>query len=205
MALSEQDFAYYRISQDPIKGRIPAGEAEEIIMCSIRCGRSEAEKLRDRSGSTGVDEIAKDLGIIVEHREEQSALDYVYFGLFEAPNKIVIYDNNIEKAAAVLEVLNISSLQGDFPEIVLAHEIFHFLEEQDQTLYTNTKIIDLWSLGRWYTHSSKLICASEIAAMSFAKTLLDLQFDPNILDYVFLAAYDFQKADKVFQKMTKGS
>lgn len=203
LQLSQADFAHYHISLDPIRGKIPEEEKEEIIQGSIRCGQNEAIKLRARFGDLEVAEIASNLGIIVEHQAKQSALDFIYFGLFEAPNKISIYDENIEKAIIFLDELNINHFQEDFKDIVLAHEIFHYLDEHDQTLYTNTRKIKLWSLGKLYTHTSKLICAGEIGAMSFSRSLLDLEFEPSILDYIFLAAFDFEKAEKLYHRMVK--
>ena len=34
----------------------------------------------------------------------------------------------------------------DFKDVVLAHEIFHFIEEENKSLYTNTRKI---SFGHW--------------------------------------------------------
>ena len=203
MTMSQRDFAHYQISLDPIKGKILKEEIEEIIEGSILCGKDEANRLRNKFGDLDVSEIAGNLGIIVEHKEKQSATNIAYFGLFESPNKIFIYDANIKEAASLLEELNINNFYVDFKDIVLAHEIFHFIEEHDKSLYSNTRKIRLWSLGKFYTHSSKLICTGEIAAMSFSRTLLNLDFGPNILDYVFVAAFDFEKADKLFHRMIK--
>lgn len=203
LIMSQRDFAHYQMSLDPIKGKILKEEEEEIIEGSILCGKEEAIRLRNRFGDLEVSEIARKLGIIVEYKEKQSALDFVYFGLFESPNNILIYDGNIKLAVALLEELNINNFQVDFKDIVLAHEILHFIEEHDKSLYSNTRKVRLWSLGKLYTHSSKLICTGEIAAMSFSRTLLNLEFDPNILDYIFLSAFDFEKADKLFHRMMK--
>jgi len=201
LQLSAIDFAYYQISLDPIRGKIPKDEEEEIIKGSINCGIAEADKLKEKYGDLTVAEIAKELGIEIEYHKEQSALDFVYFGLFESPNKIFIYDNNIEKAVLLLKELRIKNFNVEFKDIVLAHELFHFIDEHDSSLYTNTRTINLWSLGKFYTHKSKLICTGEIAAMSFAKRLLNLDFDPNILDYIFLAAFDLEKAAQLYQRI----
>lgn len=203
MKMSQKNFSYYQIGLDPIKGKIPKGEEEEIIENSIFCGDSEAKNLKEKYSDLSICGLAKSLGINVEYKDKQGALDFVYFGLFESPNKIFIYDGNIKEAVSLLKELKIHDFHVDFRDIVLAHEIFHFIEEHDKSLYTNTRRIKLWSLGRIYTHTSNLICTGEIAAMSFSKTLLNLDFDPNILDYIFLAAFDFEKADKLFHRMIK--
>lgn len=203
MKMSQRNFSYYQIGLDPIKSKIPKGEEEEIIDNSISCGEEEARKLKEKYSHLTIGDLAKSLGINLEYKDKQGALDFVYFGLFEAPNNITIYDGNINEAVNLLEELKIHDFHVDFRDIVLAHEIFHFIEEHDQSLYTNTRKVKLWSLGRLYSHSSNLICTGEIAAMSFSRTLLNLDFDPNILDYIFLAAFDFEKADKLFHRMIK--
>lgn len=205
MALSSRDFAHYQISLDPIKGKISKDEKVEIIENSILCGKEEAKKLRNQFGDLEVSEIAKNLGIIIEHNAKQSALDFVYFGFFETPNNIFIFDSNIKQAEALLEELNMNDFPVDFKDVVLAHEIFHFIEEENKSLYTNTRKIKLWSLGKIYTHKSKLRCTGEIAAMSFARTLLNLNLNPSILDYIFVAAFDFEKADELFRRIIKST
>ena len=203
MKIGQRNFAHYQINRDPIRGKIPEGMIEEIIVKSIECGKEEAEKLRNKYGDLPIQDIAKNLGLKVEYRDRQDAMDFVYFGLFETPNNIIIYEGNIGEATSLLKELRIDYFKVDFRDIVLAHEIFHFIEENDKDLYTNSFKIDLWSLGKLYTHRSRLLSTGEIAGMSFSKTLLNLDFDPNILDYIFLAAFDFEKANKLFESMMK--
>ena len=202
--LDQKFFALYLVSRDPIEGKIPKDEIDEIIQNSIACGKDEAIKLLDKYKDLKISDITDNLNIKVNYLDKPNALDYIYFGIFESPNEITIYEKNIKKAFDLLKDIDIDYFDNiNFNDIVLAHEIFHYIEFHNHNLYTNTREIDLWSLGNIYTHSSSLICTGEIAGMSFAKNLLNLNFDPTILDYIFLVAYDFDQADKLFKNIIK--
>ena len=202
MELSQRQFALYEISKDPKKNKIPEESKEEIIDKSIACGKKEAQKLIERYKDHSASEIASKLGIQVKYKDqEESPLDALYFGLYDSPNTITLYKKNISIAESLLEKLEYKLINVSLVDMVLSHELFHFIEFHNKTLYTNTKGIKLWSLGKFYTRTSKLNCTSEIAAMSFSKTLLGLNVDPNILDYIFLTSFNFEKGKELFHRI----
>ena len=202
MELSQRQFALYEISKDPKKNKIPEESKEEIIDKSIACGKKEGQKLIERYKDHSASEIASKLGIQVKYKDqEDSPLDALYFGLYDSPNTITLYKKNISIAESLLEKLEYKLINVSLVDMVLSHELFHFIEFHNKTLYTNTKGIKLWSLGKFYTRTSKLNCTSEIAAMSFSKALLGLNFDPNILDYIFLTSFNFEKGKELFHRI----
>ncbi len=201
LSLDQKIFARYLVSRDPIQGKIPTNEIDEIIDNSIKSGEFEAKKLLSKYGNTPPLEIAKKLKLNVQLEKRQGTMDFIYFGLFESPKDITIYQDNIKDATDILEQLKANYFKVSFDDIVLAHEIFHYIEHHNTSLYSNTRQINLWSLGKLYTHKSPLICPGEIAGMSFAKTLLNLDFDPTILDYIFLVAFDYDKADNLYKRI----
>lgn len=203
MSMDSEDFAIYQVERDPISGKISKEDKEEIIEKSIETGITEAKILKETYGDNSPFSLGKKLGLNIEYKGKSGTLDYIYFGLFETPNNIFIYEDNIKKAEDLIENLKIENLNVDFKNIVLAHEIFHYIEEEKENLYTNIKTINLWSLGSLYTHKSKLIAPGEIAGMSFSKELLNLKFNPNILDFIFLAAFDYDKSKVLYKSMTK--
>ena len=113
----------------------------------------------------------------------------------------MLFKDNIGKAQALLTKSKVKLFSHSFDDIVLAHEIFHYIEEIKPDLYSNTKKIDLWSLGKFYTHTSTLIAPGEISGMAFCRELLQLDTDPNILDYVFLAAFNFDMATQMYENL----
>lgn len=200
--IDQESFALYLLRRDPIQGKIGPTDREEIIRESLRCGHEEALKLLSQYEDLSALEIAEQIGLDVKFKGEPGTLEFVYFGLYEEPNEISIYEDNISEASGILDKLEIDLFEGvNFEDIVLAHEIFHHFEVHDKTLYPNTKTIELWSIGNLYTHTSPLVCTGEMAGMSFAKTLLNLDFDPTILDYIFLLAHDFEQSDRLYNKI----
>jgi hypothetical protein len=145
--------------------------------------------------------LVKSLGIAVKTLKAQNAMDYICFGTYEEPGIITIYEDNISKGEALISQYQISGLEGiDLKQIILAHEIFHYIEAKAPDLYVNTYRIKLWKLGP-YTHKSGLICIGEIASMAFAKRLLNLKFCPNILDVLLLYPHDVKQAEAVYNRI----
>ncbi|HKM34156.1 MAG TPA: hypothetical protein VJY54_05375 [Lachnospiraceae bacterium] len=207
MNLSDRDFGNYLVSTDPIEGKLTKELREEIIEKSIQCGYDEAEKIRKKTGESfgeiDIFLLAKDLGITVKVEKTQNVLDYIYFGTYEEPGIVTLYEDNIKKGEDLVSQYKIQELlETNLMEIILSHEIFHFLEAKDNQLFVNTFRIKLWKLGP-YTHTSGLICTGEIAGMAFARKLLNLKFCPNLLDVLLLYPHDKEQAESVYKQIMK--
>lgn len=207
--LSDRDFGNYLVSTDPIEGKVTKELREEIIEKSLQCGYDEAEKIRKKtgklSGEIDVFLLAKDLRITVKVEKTQNALDYIYFGTYEEPGIITLYEDNIKKGEEMVSKYKIQELQDrNLMEIILAHEIFHFIEAKDNKLFVNTFRIKLWKFGP-YTHRSGLICTGEIAGMAFARKLLNLTFCPNLLDVLLLYPHDKGQAETIYKQIIEYS
>lgn len=207
--LSDRDFGEYLVNTDPIEGKIRGDLRKEIIEKSLQCGYDEADKIIQKSGKTTGDIdvflLAKELGITVKIEKAQNALEYIYFGTYEEPGIITLYDENIKKGEALISKYQISGLQETgLMDIILAHEIFHYIEAKTPDLFVNTYRIKLWKLGP-YTHKSELICTGEIAGMAFARKLLKLRFCPNILDVLLLFPHDEKQAESVYKQIMESA
>ncbi len=209
MNLSDRDFGNYLVSTDPIEGKVTKELREEIIEKSLQCGYDEVEKIRKKTGTLfgeiDVFLLAKELGLTVKVEKTQNALDYIYFGTYEEPGIVTLYEDNIKKGEELVSNYKIQELHGrNLMDIILAHEIFHFIEAKDNELFVNTFRIKLWKLGP-YTHTSGLICTGEIAGMAFARKLLNLKFCPNLLDVLLLYPHDKEQAESVYNQIMKYS
>lgn len=203
--LSDIAFGNYLVSTDPIEGKVSKELRDEIVEKSLQCGYSEAEKIRKKTGKLfgeiDVFLLAKDLGITVKVEKTQNALEYIYFGTYEEPGIVTLYEDNIKKGEDLVSQYQIQELKDtNLMEIILAHEIFHFIEAKDDELFVNTFRIKLWKLGP-YTHTSELICTGEIAGMAFARKLLNLKFCPNLLDVLLLYPHDKEQAETIYKQM----
>lgn len=194
----EDDVYYlYATYEDPISGKIEDKDRKEIIQKSVKVGYDLANKLVRKTPDKTVAEYIKDNDVELVIEEKQGHGKYVYFGTYETEGPITLYKGNLLKSGRLLEDEEIEWLSVDkVSEIVLAHELFHYFEDVYPDMYTNTKEIKLWKLGP-YTHTSKLICPSEIAAMSFAKVFLNLDFNSSAINYLLYSSID-EKAGEAF-------
>lgn len=195
-------YGLYATYEDPISGKIDDTNREEIIQTSLKVGRDLADKVLEESPNKSVaDRIeAHNIELVIEEDKENTK--FVYFGTYEHKGPITLFKGNISKSERLLKKEEIDWLSVDkVSDIVLAHELFHFYEDEYPDLYTNTKEINLWKLGP-YQHKSKLICPSEIAAMSFTKQLLNLDFNPGAINYLLYSSIDKKTGEAFYEKIT---
>lgn len=195
-------YGLYATYEDPISGKIDDTNREEIIQTSLKVGRDLADKVLEESPNKSVaDRIeAHNIELVIEEDKENTK--FVYFGTYEHKGPITLFKGNISKSERLLKKEEVDWLSVDkVSDIVLAHELFHFYEDEYPDLYTNTKEINLWKLGP-YQHKSKLICPSEIAAMSFTKQLLNLDFNPGAINYLLYSSIDKKTGEAFFEKIT---
>ena len=113
----------------------------------------------------------------------------VLFAQFVQPDEITIFTDCLDKAETLGGLL---PARAKLQSIILAHELFHAVEEANPDIYTRTEKIELWR--KPFSNKSCIVCLSEIAAMAFAKQLLGLDFNPYALDVLLVYPYDAQAA-----------
>ncbi|UQF23146.1 hypothetical protein M2909_08460 [Vagococcus lutrae] len=204
IAMTDRQFGYYQVKLDPLKDKIPKDEVTYLIDESITCGKELAKELRQTYGEITTRELIERLDLNLTIKDTNTTLEYVYFGTFQPPNQITLYEKNIEPGANLLQSFALKEFeQIEIADVVLAHELFHYFEENNPKLFINRYQIELWKvLG--YTRRSGLIATSEIAAMAFAKEWLNLSFNVNLLDYVLLQPFNPELADNIWSAMMGG-
>ena len=87
-------------------------------------------------------------------------------------------------------------------EILLAHELFHAVEEQYAgEIFTRTEKIELWR--KPFSNRSVISCLSEIAAMAFARQLSGLSVSPYMLDVLLVYSYDKNTSYGLYDEIWK--
>ena len=85
--------------------------------------------------------------------------------------------------------------------LILSHEIFHFLEEKyKREIYTKTERVRLWSLG-FLHNDSGIYALGEIAAMSFSQALNGLAYSPYVMDVFLVYDYSSEDASGLYEEM----
>lgn len=201
LKLSEIDLGLYQFELDPLGHKIQLTEKISMIEKAIACGEDLACKLVATYGDVALEDYLGNLDISLTRKATNSGLEYIYFGTYQKPNKITIYEDNIAKGTTIVKGLSYEGLnQAEFSEVIIAHEMFHHLEEMYPELYVNQIKVPLWTLGK-FKYLSPLIAPAEIASMAFAKKLLNLKFQPNILDVILLLSDNQELAEEIYLNM----
>jgi hypothetical protein len=188
------DFLNYKLTDD---------ERDAITLQSSRCGHKYAVDLR-RNRITLADKIAEN-GLIITMRSECDEHEAFFMGQFRPPNEISLFEQNIRLTMEIIKKYHQEKLLGGhkLEDIILAHEVFHSIEESDKNVYTRQPLLTLWKFG-FLRCRVCMIAPGEIAAIAFAKEILDLPCNPDIFSYILLTARDPVRAQTMLEFLTGG-
>lgn len=202
LELDDVEWGNYAFSRDPLRNKLSSEEKTEMILLANQCGAKQAQKLIDLYGRQDIIEYANKLNIKVSYADSDGVDNYVVFARFNFPDKVTIYSGNVKKVEQLIEENEMGELLGfvNIEAMLLAHELYHFVEDKDTEIYTRTKKIQLWKLGP-IRYKSHLIALGEIAAMSFARELLQLQYNPYLFDGIMLYPHDSKKTQELIKEI----
>jgi len=192
--IKDEVFCRYAIENDLLYRKIKEEDYDELILKSIECGESYALKIIEETGTNNVKKMVNELGLMLNELENSPEATRILFASFTTPNKITLMKNPLEKIDSLMknesEEIKKKFNSEKISDILLAHEMFHFIENKYKaSIYTQNKKILLWKFLK-FENNSNLRVLSEIAAMSFAKTILEIDYSPFILDILLLYPYD---------------
>lgn len=194
----------YVFSREPLNGKFNDVQRRQWMEHSLECGREYACKIRKLYGTGDPKELAGAMGMEVSYPEFPEKTDRVLFAEYRMPNTIRIYMDAVKKAKRFLakpEIRRVLTDQLNIADLLLAHELFHHVEETYQKeIYTQTEKIRLWSLGPLH-NDSKIIALSEIAAMAFARELTGLPYAPYVMDVFLVYGYSPEEASGLYEEM----
>ena len=198
--LSYEDRVWYQMQlmREPVFDHIPKEELEDVIQSCVQRGLDLVEQYRELEGYIPFEEWFEQRNVSICSKEEIQAPPLILFASVSTkPARVDIYTDALSKALSSLS----SDSQwpdGEAPEmdllrqVVLAHECFHILEEDDlKHRYNYTVHYKIGPLQR----SATLRQTTEVSAAVFAKEICGLRFNPGILDVALLTAYDKKGKD----------
>lgn len=205
--ITDKEWGKYAFSRDPINNKVDDQLRQEMIEKANECGREEAIKIKEKYPNVTVKKIAKKMNLEIIEKDSNGMDSYIMFACYNSPNKITLFMKNIR---LVDEFIKENSLNNkldyvDVESVLIAHEIFHHIEENIKDIYTKVTKIVLWKICS-YKYKSNLVALGEIAAMSFAKELLSLHYNPYIFDILMLYPHDENKTNELYNeiKLFKG-
>jgi hypothetical protein len=209
LQVDDERWGLYAFSRDILKERIPTEKKIEMIKKAMDCGREYAQRIISECGSSEVYTIAEKLKLNIVFQNAMMTGKRILFACYTPPDKIEIMTEPVNKAVDLIskdESVLIEYFQKDsIMNIILGHEIFHYIEDQfEQEIYTRTEKILLWNfLG--FKNCSTIRSLSEIGAMAFTKELNVLKYSPFILDILLYYGYDSSNAEKIFHDVVEMS
>ena len=195
-ALDDRQWGRYAFRRESLEGKFTSAQKDAYIAAANRCGAEWARRLAAQYGSRDPWRLAQALGLKVHTPAMPTGGGQVLFAQFAEPDEITLFTDCLEQAARLGPVL---PGRDELAAILLAHELFHAVELQNPAIYTRTETVELWR--KPFSNRSRLLCLSEMAAMAFAKTLLDLSWSPYVLDVLLVYPYDPVAARSLWEEI----
>ncbi|RHW39103.1 hypothetical protein D1B31_14195 [Neobacillus notoginsengisoli] len=201
--ITDQEWGQYAFSRDPLNRKVAENEKQELIEKAIECGKQQAVQVRQNYPVHSVKEIAAGMNTKISVKDSYGIENYIMFAVFNSPNSITLFKDNIDHVNKWIQEHQLEHLLNhvDVEALLIAHELFHFIEEHNADIFTKSAKITLWKLGK-FQYKSQLSAVSEIAAMQFAKELLGLGFNPFVFDVLMLFPHHEGTANQLFSEIT---
>lgn len=160
--------------------RMSEEEMLSLIFSAITLGKDHADQIIEEFGVQKPRILLKQLGVQMKQEELPLTLqnEYVKFAEFSPKsNRIFLNQGALQKLSEKIPV----DLAED---IILCHELYHYFEVNQWGLTSEyfMKTVKLFGI---FPVRRKMLPAAEIAANSFTKTYLDLDFHPQIIEKLY--------------------
>jgi hypothetical protein len=204
LTLTGADWGRYAFSLDPLARRITPEQQEEHRRKTEQSALELANGLRARYAVRSPEQFARQLGLTLDYRSEAPAGGLRMFASFEEPATITVYTDNITATDRLLREENLYDLVGEVQaaDVLVAHELYHFLEQDVPGVYSAQKHLLLWKLGP-FQNRSRILCLEEIGAMAFARELSGLKCSAYIFEVLLLYSHNPQKARQLYEHFMK--
>lgn len=151
-------------------------------------GVATAKGLRERFPRLAPHEIARELHVPVETIDDDPMVGAIWrFAEYRSrPPRIILYARGLAPLEQALVAELATRLLGEATtqDVFVAHELYHHAEAiRSEVPIARRYQPTLLRLGKWRWRTG-IATLAEIAAGSFAQTLLDLPCHPKVLDYV---------------------
>lgn len=178
--ISEVESGLELFKQFTFTDNMPEEEKLEIIDSAISLGRDYAEQIAEEFGNQKPRELLKHFGVQVKDEEakQDANASFVKFAEYYAKSGIILLNRQAIKKID-------SKLRSELAEdIVLGHELFHYFEA-NRWGFTSERYIRSVKLFGVVPVKRKILSAAEIAANSFTKKYLNLDFNPKMIEKIY--------------------
>lgn len=183
---NDRVLAMCELSNDLLFNKIKSEKYLYYIDSSLSAGASAAQLYKGQN----IHDLYRSNGIEIQYSHEKNIISGVEFRAQVTMDKnkkcVKLYKKSIEELARLSMVDNESISLGRAIEIHLCHEFYHYLEfcEGKSTAEKLDTIVSM-KIGP-FERKAHINRCSEIAAHSFVKEMLQLDYLPNVYDYIYL-------------------
>ncbi len=199
---SEQVWIAYARSREPLQRLVSLDDYTTHFHAARKCGMDLAYQVRQQWGDISGQELAEKLGVRVERLPMPDGDGMLTFACYFEPDLIRIYTDNALATESLIRESGGNEFLGDVDicEMLLAHELFHGLQEKYTGLYVNQKLVRNFKLGPW-ERRSRLLSLEEVAAMAFAQAFLNLDHNPYVYDVLMLLPQATMEGKKLYENL----
>lgn len=194
----------YAFSREPLNGKFNDEQRRELTLKANACGLEYAHRYRNEYGEQDPESLATKMGIKVQYPEMPQNAERVLFAEFKNPNNVYIYTDAVKKATETIgdsDARNILGYNLNISRLLLAHELFHFVENQNaHKIFTRTEKVELWAPKPLHNRSG-IDVLGEIAAMAFAKELTGISYSPYVMDVFLVYGYNPEEASGLYEEI----
>ena len=183
--------AYLELAGDQVFQKLPEKSKIKLIREVLAIGKKAADQILKEHKTGDPRRIATNRGLKVLGGERQKGKKRgVERGAEYQKGKkeITVYRRFNER---LIKEVKSSELSDNLIKFMVAHELFHFLEaDQLGAVYKRFKF-PVWRFGP-FACENYIKGLSNVAAQAFTRTLLGLEFSPQVFDYLAYILYTAQ-------------
>lgn len=189
IAAAEDGTWYSRVLKNhPASCELSEEEEKEILFYSMAAAETCASEFKERYGNISGVSLAGAMGISIKRTTEELRRPFLYMGIFEpGEGTVMLNDSTLNAIKDFIRENDISEkIRAEvLEEVVLFHEIFHWIEENTPGIYTRSKMLKrpVWNL---LPRSRGLDGAGEVGAIHFSKIMSGLPYSPCLYEMCLL-------------------
>lgn len=183
----DEDFYITMLNKDVTACKFDLAKKLEVIEKTIDVTNQFKRVLVKRFGEGKPSYYVQRLGLEIRYINEKDTFTYNFIGQYDTKKKFITLNMYvINKINEFIRERRLTDLvKVDYvSEVVLAHELFHHMQELYPDTYIEQKNFEQKILGL-FKIKTKLVVLEEIGAVSFSKTLSNLEFNPLIYNKIY--------------------
>lgn len=196
------------LKEDLYFKKLPEDKIKYYVYESIKIGEEAAKKIICSNPNKNIRDICEDKKIKIELKTDEYDFEIIQMrGKYDAiEKKILLYDKSIKWLEDEFKKMKVDKMfdYETIAEIHIAHELFHYLEiEEIDYVYDKLDKAVIFKMGP-IKKNYPIVKTSDIAAHIFCKNVLNLPFNPKIMDYYYLIGkgyIDFDYLENYFREL----